>query len=217
MRALAEAPRMLFHYTQIDYEDLMSWDYYGKDWSQVKPNITFKQLPVLIVDEKHEIAQSIAIMSYIEKLAEINIKDPILAAKADAIMQSAQELFSPLNPTVNFAIGEDFSSKRDAMKPFLLSRFDDLEKVLTSSGKKFFVDDLPHACDFAVFHHLDLSKDLDKSLIKKFPKLEKFIDDISSIESIGSYLNKRPNLIDVSISPKLVIDGMAHPTGIKKT
>ena len=31
--------------------------------------------------------------------------DPILNAKANAIMQSAQELFMPLNPTVNFAIG----------------------------------------------------------------------------------------------------------------
>jgi hypothetical protein len=26
MRALAEAPYMLLHYTKIDYEDLMSWN-----------------------------------------------------------------------------------------------------------------------------------------------------------------------------------------------
>ena len=26
MRALAEAPRLLFHYTNIEYEDVMSWD-----------------------------------------------------------------------------------------------------------------------------------------------------------------------------------------------
>ena len=36
MRALAEAPRLLFHYTNIEYEDLMSWDYYDKEWSEVK-------------------------------------------------------------------------------------------------------------------------------------------------------------------------------------
>ena len=34
MRALAEAPRLLFHYTNIEYEDLMSWDYYDKEWSE---------------------------------------------------------------------------------------------------------------------------------------------------------------------------------------
>ena len=56
MRALAEAPRLLFHYTNIEYDDLMSWDYYGKDWAEIKPNIPFKQLPMLIVDKKHEIA-----------------------------------------------------------------------------------------------------------------------------------------------------------------
>ena len=103
------------------------------------------------------------------------------------------------------------------MNPFLLSRFDDLERSLKLSGKFFFIDDSPQACDFAVFHHLDLSKELDNSLITKFPKLEKFMDDISSIDTVGSYFVKRPKLIDVSISPKLFIDGIAHPTGVNKT
>ena len=67
MRALAEAPRLLFHYTEIEYDDVMSWDYYDRDWSDVKPNIPFKQLPMLMVDKKHKICQSMAIMTFIEK------------------------------------------------------------------------------------------------------------------------------------------------------
>ena len=55
------------------------------------------------------------------------------------------------------------------------------------------------------------------SFIKKFSRLEKFIEDIESIETVKSYLNLRPELIDVSVEPKLVIDGVAHPTGVKKT
>ena len=217
MRALAEAPRLLFHYTNIEYEDLMSWDYYDKEWSEVKPNIPFKQLPMLVVDKKHEICQSMAIMTFIENLAGINITDPILNAKANAIMQSAQELFMPLNPTVNFAIGEKFIKKKDDMIPFLLSRFEDLEKAMKNNDKKFFIFDEPRACDFVAFHHLDLSKMLDPSIIKKFPRLEKFLDDIMSIESVKSYLDKRPELIDVSVEPKLVIDGFPQSTGVKKT
>ena len=217
MRALAEAPRLLFHYTNIEYEDLMSWDYYDKEWSDVKPNIPFKQLPMLIVDNKHEICQSMAIMTFIENLAGINITDPILNAKANAIMQSAQELFMPLNPTVNFATGEKFIKKKNDMTPFLLSRFEDLEKVMKDNDKKFFIYDEPRACDFTTFHHLDLSKMLDPSIIKKFPRLEKFIENMMSIGSVKSYLDKRPKLIDVSIEPKLVIDGIPHPTGVKKT
>ena len=217
MRALAEAPRLLFHYTNIEYEDVMSWDYYGKDWSEVKPNIPFKQLPMLMVDRKHEICQSMAIMTFIEYLAGINIPDPILNAKANAIMQSAQELFMPLNPTVNFATGEKFKKKREDMTPFLMSRFEDLENVIKENDKKFFILDEPRACDFAAFHHLDLSKMLNPKLIKKFPRLEKFLEDIMYIDSVKSYLDKRPELIDVSIEPKLVLDGVPHPTGVKKT
>ena len=123
----------------------------------------------------------------------------------------------PLNPTVNFTTGEKFKKKKEDMIPFLLSRFEDLEKVLKSNDKKFFIFDEPRACDFVTFHHLDLSKMLDFSIIKKFPRLEKFLEDMMSIESIKSYLENRPKLIDVSVEPKLVIDGIPHPTGVKKT
>ena len=130
MRALAEAPRLLLHYTEIEYDDVMSWDYYGYEWSEVKSKVPFKQLPMLVIDRKHEICQSIAILTFIEKVAGINITDPILNAKANAIMQSAQELFMPLNPTINFAVGDRFIKKREDMMPFLYSRFEDLEKAL---------------------------------------------------------------------------------------
>mgnify|MGYP001281796393 FL=1 len=217
MRALAEAPRLLLKYTELEYDDIMSWDYYNKEWSEVKSKVPFRQLPMLVVDQKHEICQSIAILTFIEKIAGIDISDPILNAKANAVMQSAQELFMPLNPTINFAVGDSFKKKREDMMPFLNSRFEDLEKALKDNDKKFYVDDKPHACDFVVFHHLDLSKLLDPELIKKFPRLEKFIENIETIETIKSYLNSRPKLIDVGVEPKLVIDGVAHATGVKKT
>jgi len=217
MRALAEAPQLLLNYASIDYEYLMSWEYFDQDWTKIKEKISFKQLPILIVNKNNEISQSIAILSYIEKLAGLNISNPIVAAKADAILQSAQELFAPLNPTVNFAVGSDFEKKRDAMMPFLMSRFDDLSRALISSDGRFFIDDNPRACDFAAFHHLDLSKKLDPSLIKKFPRLENFVDEISSVKSVNSYLLSRPELIGVGTEPKLNINGVEHPTGIYKT
>ena len=217
MRALAEAPRLLLHYTGIKYKDIMSWDYYGKEWSEVKSKVPFKQLPMLVVDQKHEICQSIAILTFVEKIAGIEISDSILNAKANAIIQSAQELFMPLNPTINFSVGDRFKKKREDMMPFLNSRFEDLERALKDNDNKFYVDDKPRACDFAVYHHLDLSKLLDPKLINKFPRLEKFIEDIESIETVKSYLNSRAELIDVGVEPKLVIDGVAHPTGVKKT
>ena len=217
MRALAEAPRLLLNYTELEYDYIMSWDYYEKEWSEVKSKVPFRQLPMLVVDQKHEICQSIAIMTFIEKIAGISIEDPILNAKANAVMQSAQELFMPLNPTINFSVGDRFNKKREDMMPFLNSRFEDLNRALGDNEKKFYIDDQPHACDFAVYHHLDLSKFLDPELIKKFPRLEKFIEDVETIETVKSYLNSRPKLIDVGSEPKLVLEGVAHPTGVNKT
>ena len=217
MRALAEAPQLLMHYADIEYNYIMSWDYYDKEWQEVKPQIPFKQLPMIVVDDEHEICQSIAILNFIQNIAGLKLEDPVQEAKANAILQSAQELFLPLNPAVNFAVGDDFIKRRDDMLPFLQTRFEELEKIINLNGGRFFIDDTPRACDFAVFHHLDLSRKLDAKIIKEFPRLEKFLDDIASLSSIESYLSKRPELIDVSVEPKLVINGKAHPTGTVKT
>ena len=217
MRALAEAPQMLMRYAGVQYEYLMSWEYFDDEWENVKPTIPFKQLPILVVDDEHQIAQSTSIMRFLQKLADIEPQDPIDAAKADAILESAQELFRPLNPTVNFALGEDFESKRESMLPDLSSRFADLERALLGGGKKFFMGDDPIACDFTAFHHLDLSRQLDPNFLGQFSRLNEFVSDIERIESISNYLNSRPELIDVKTGPKLVINGKAHPTGTDKT
>ena len=217
MRALAEAPQMLMRCYGIDYEYLMSWDHFDDQWANVKINLPFKQLPILELDDGTQIGQSIAILNYIEAIAGITIANTSMAAEASAILQSSQELFAPLNPAVNFAVNEDFTTKRDAMRNTLLSRFSDLERYLNKYDGKYFVDDKPRSAEFALFHHLDLSKKLDPDIVSNFPRLLKFIKDIESIDSISEYMRERPELIDVGIEPKLIIDGRAHPTGLQRS
>ncbi|MDC1351194.1 glutathione S-transferase family protein [Oceanospirillaceae bacterium] len=217
MRALAEAPQMLMHCNNIEYEYLMSWEHFADHWSKVKPNLAFKQLPMLEVEGGHQIFQSIAILKFLESRAGLSISDPIQEAKANAILQSAQELFAPLNPTVNFAVDDDFLSKRDAMRPMLANRFQELSNCLAENGSKFFMDDKPRAAEFATFHHLDLSKKLDDSLIKQFPRLERLVDDMMCLQGMSEYLLRRPTLIGVGKGPKLVIGGIEHSTGVEQT
>ena len=103
------------------------------------------------------------------------------------------------------------------MLPELSSRFADLERVLLNGGEKFFMGEKPIACDFIVYHHLDISRNLDPDFLGQFSRLSEFVRDIARIESVSDYLNSRPELIDVKVAPKLVINGKAHPTGINKT
>ena len=217
MRALAEAPQLLLNYCKINYEYIMSWDHFDDEWSNVKPKLAFKQLPMMEVEDGTQICQSIAILQYIENLGGLKISDPVKAAEATAVLQSAQELFAPLNPTVNFAVGQDFNNKRDSMRVNLESRFSDLARYLDKHEGRYFIDDTPRAAEFACFHHLDLSRELDPEILKKFPRLIKFVKDIEDIDAVSTYLKNRPELVGVGTEPKLVINGTEHPTGVMKT
>ena len=217
MRALAEAPQLLLNYCEINYEYIMSWDHFDDEWSNVKPKLAFKQLPMMEVEDGTQICQSIAILQYIENLGGLKISDPLMAAEAMAVLQSAQELFVPLNPTVNFAVGQDFSNKRDSMRINLESRFSDLARYLDKHEGRYFIDDTPRAAEFACFHHLDLSRELDPEILKKFPRLIKFVKDIEDIDAVSTYLKNRPELVGVGTEPILVINGTEHPTGVMKT
>ena len=217
MRALAEAPQLLLNYCKINYEYIMSWDHFDDEWSNIKPKLAFKQLPMMEVEDGTQICQSIAILQYIENLGGLKISDPVKAAEATAVLQSAQELFAPLNPTVNFAVSQDFNNKRDSMRVNLESRFSDLARYLDKHEGRYFIDDTPRAAEFACFHHLDLSRELDPEILKKFPRLIKFVKDIEDIDTVSKYLKNRPELVGVGTEPKLVIKGTEHPTGVNKT
>ena len=216
MRALAEAPQFLLNYCKINYEYIMSWDRFDEEWSNVKPKLAFKQLPMMEVEDGTQICQSIAILQYIENLGGLKISNPVKAAEATAVLQSAQELFAPLNPTVNFAVGQDFNNKRNSMRVNLESRFSDLARYLDKYEGTYFIDDTPRAAEFACFHHLDLSRNLDPEILNKFPRLIKFVNDIENIDSVSKYLKNRPKLVGVGIEPKLVINGTEHSTGVNK-
>jgi hypothetical protein len=118
---------------------------------------------------------------------------------------------------VNFAVGDNFISKRDEMREMLIARFADLSRCLSENDARYFCDDIPRAAEFATFHHLDLSKLLDPTLISEFPRLEMFLANMQAIPQMKDYLLARPKLIEVGIAPKLVINGIAHPTGTQQT
>ncbi|MBT4386840.1 MAG: glutathione S-transferase, partial [Betaproteobacteria bacterium] len=75
MRALAEAPQLMLHYSGTPYSYEMGWDYFGQPWSEVKSSVLYRQLPLLVVNESTEIFQSGAITRYLAGLLGLKPDD----------------------------------------------------------------------------------------------------------------------------------------------
>ena len=132
MRALAEAPQLLLHYTGTPYSYEMAWDYFGQPWGEVKASVPYRQLPMLVVDDNTRICQSGAITRYLAQLTGMQPQDPLVRAEVDALYETSQEMFLPLNPTINFAVGEKFAAVKSDLLEQLRPRLADFERLLSS-------------------------------------------------------------------------------------
>jgi glutathione S-transferase len=215
MRALAETPQLMLRYADLPYSYEMAWDYFGAPWDQIKPTFLYTQLPALQINNDKIIVQSGSIVRHLAKITNLMPNDDILAAEVDALFETSQELFIPLNPTINFATGRVFEEKKVKVLKFLESRLTILERELSKyDDGPFFFGNQVHYADFGVFHHVDLARFLDEKLLTPYPLMMQFMTNIESLKGVSEYLNIRPELIGVGTDPKLIISGEAKSTGI---
>ena len=198
LRALCEAPRMMLHTAGIEYSYEMAWDYFKKPWGDVKKEVIFHKLPLLVIDEKIEIWQSNTISRYIAKLTNNIPNNEEMVAYADSIFESAHDLFFPLNPTINVWVGEmHLKNKKNLLDEILPKAFTNFEKLLSKYEGNFFLGERAFYCDFNVYHHVSLALLLDDKILDNFPKLKKFMSDFEKIQGILDYLESRPKLIGI--------------------
>ncbi len=215
MRALCEAPQMMLHYANIPYEYKMVWDHYGSSWAEVKKDIIFNRLPILIIDEDKYIWQSNTIIRYLSSLTKTKPSDEFQLAYCDAVFESTHEMFFPLNPTINMTFGEKYNSnKKKLLEDILPNSLNNFEKLLQSSSGNFFIGNDPYYCDFNAYHHFSMCLILDKNIFSNFPNLKKFINNFEKLNNIKNYLDSRPKLVDLGQSPHFLIDGKKIPTGL---
>ena len=216
VRALAESPQMMMRYAGIEYRYEMAWDYYGKPWSEAKLEVAFGQLPVLVVNDTVHIWQSGAIVRYLAKLTGTMPKEPLLAARVDAVFEQTQELFASQNPTVNIRIGEEHLK----FKEMFLSSFPGILKNFArqlehSDEGPYFFGSKPYYCDFSAYHYFSLATILQQDILNAYPSVLDFMAEVENLSGVKEYLASRPEIIDVGTAPKLIIDGIAKPTGTK--
>ena len=215
MRALCEAPQMMLHYADIPYEYKMVWDHYGSSWAEVKKDIIFNRLPILIINEDKYLWQSNTIIRYLSNLTNTKPSDEFQLAYCDAVFESTHEMFSPLNPTINMTFGEKYNSnKKKLLEDILPNSLNNFEKLLQNSSGNFFIGNDPFYCDFNAYHHFSMCLILDKNIFSNFPNLKKFINNFEKLNNIKNYLDGRPELVELGKSPHFLINGKKIPTGL---
>ena len=175
-RALAESPQMMMRYAGVEYRYEMAWDYYGKPWSETKLEVAFGKPPVLVVNDTVHIWQSGAIVRYLAKLTGTMPEDPLLAARVDAVFEQTQELFAPLNPTVNIKIGEEHLKFKEMFLisfPGILKNF--ARQLEHSDEGPYFFGSKPYYCDFSAYHHFSLATILRQDILNTYPSVLDFM------------------------------------------
>ena len=151
MRALCEAPQMMLHYADIPYEYKMVWDHYGSSWAEVKKDIIFNRLPILIINEDKYLWQSNTIIRYLSNLTKTKPSDEFQLAYCDAVFESTHEMFSPLNPTINMTFGEKYNSnKKKLLEDILPNSLNNFEKL---NNIKKYLDSRPELVELGKSPH----------------------------------------------------------------
>ena len=158
VRARGEVPRMILAYGDIPYTDTNCRQFFGCSFLTAKTSgkLPFGQLPVLAVDDTL-ISQSGAINRYLASLVsepDFIPKDPVKAAFADALHETAEDL-SKIMPIVNILTGDERKqAKEEYFSKTLPAKLPALVKML--GDQSFFCGDAPTYADFSIYTVMDL-------------------------------------------------------------
>ncbi|CAI9722414.1 glutathione S-transferase isoform X1 [Octopus vulgaris] len=164
--------------------------YEFQDWPSHKQDTPGKALPVLIVDDKTVLTQSIAIARYLSKKHNLYGKDDCECYKIDEIIDCFLDIFNAL-VKIKFApenMKEDLKVK---YKETYVRIFDYLEGNL-KTGQTHFVGQRLTLADISSFAFLEFCITLDANVLKTYPKIDAIRETVSKVPSIAEYLEKRP-------------------------
>ena len=194
---------MIMQTAGIDYSYEICWDYFGKPWLDIKQDIPFGQLPILIVDCTGIIFQSNSIIRYLAPFTGHMPEDQLLASKVDSLFESAHDLFPPLNPVINVRWGKAFETGKAELEEILPAKLAHFAKQYDRYDGPFFFGDAPYYCDFAAFHHFDMAELLMPEILTAFQGLQRFMVAMRSFPKIQQFLDTRPELINVGVDSRM--------------
>ena len=163
--------------------------------------LPFGQLPVLVVDGKTMIGQSGSINRYLASLVKKDgfiPSDPVKAALADALHETAQDL-SKIMPINNLEESQMF--KEEFFSTTLSSKLPALVKML--GAQQFFCGESVTYADFALYVIMDLVRLLEPGVISQHNNITSWMARVEQLPGVKNYLETRPLCIGIGVSPKL--------------
>lgn len=199
----AEAIRLACHFSGLPLKDTrLTRDEF--DAMKASGELPYGQVPLLVVDGKHKIAQSAAIIRFIGKLSGLYPVDPITAAMTDSLLDEEIDLFMGLSVSryrERFGFGslseDSVSAVRRALNDEVLPKhLGFFERVLENSPTGWLCGtENPCVADFVLVPRLQwlasgVNDGISLQILDPFPRVKGLIDSFMALEKIQEYYRK---------------------------
>eukprot|EP00899_Mesostigma_viride_P021464 jgi/Mesvir1/29319/Mv01575-RA.1 len=158
IKGRAEGARLALTIGNIPFQDVRVT---REEFLAMKPNLPFGSLPTIEVDGQ-TFAQSNAILRYTGKLAGLYPEDPLLAMKADSILDGLEDVVGTLRPSM---MEKDAEKKMELRKALFapdggMTRYvSGLSKLVAANNKEgYSVGDKMSIADLAIYNFVSTMK-----------------------------------------------------------
>lgn len=191
-----EAIRLALVAGGIEFED-ERLDY--ASWMPVKPQMPYKQLPVLQIGDSDVLSQSVSILRYVGKLGGLYPSDPLTAQKVDEVIDAVEGILAIFGPTFSMELEAKIAARKvlveEKVKPLLVLVDASLAKNGTagfSVGSKLTIADI-HLAALAAQMSSGSTDGVDIELFADFKNITAVVNNVNLNPAVAAW-NRKKNL-----------------------
>nr|P27012.1 RecName: Full=S-crystallin 4; AltName: Full=OL4 [Enteroctopus dofleini]AAA29389.1 S4-crystallin [Enteroctopus dofleini] len=199
-RGRAEICRMLFAAAGVQYNDRRIE---SSEWGSMRSKMPCSMMPMLELDNKIQIPQSMAMARYLAREFGFHGKNNMDMARVDYISDSFYDIlddymrmYHDKDGRMMFSRSKDMNSsseKRMRYQETCRRIFPYLEKTLEmrNGGNQFFMGDQITMADMMCFCALENPLMEDQNILRSYPKLQALRNRVINHPKMSAYLQKR--------------------------
>ncbi|CAD5222126.1 unnamed protein product [Bursaphelenchus xylophilus] len=198
-RGLGEVARLILHYAGVDFEDDRSVTF--EKIEKIRNELPFGQVPVLIIDGTHKIAQSYAIYRFLGRefglSGQNNVESALVDSYADFIkdlMKHCDEYMYSLDGT--YGDPKKSNELGKSANNYVKNKFEVyLNRVVDESKSGFFLPSGLSWADFVAANYYESAKNVGMDCVVNVRGLKTIYDNVYNLLQLQSYLSSRRHYI----------------------